>query len=226
MIRTLVFDLDDTLYPEHQFVLSGFAAVDEWLRNERNLLGFAEAASAVFASGVRGDIFNRALDALGLGNEVSLVPRLVEVYRDHTPRIQLFPDAQWALDYFAPRMRFGLITDGYLQVQQRKVAALGIAERFESIVFSDVFGREGWKPSPLPYERIMTDLGCKPSDCVYVGDNPKKDFVTARRLGWMTIRIRRPGCEHSGVKLDGMHEAESEIGDLQELKRLLGENGA
>jgi len=42
----------------------------------------------------------------------------------------------------------------------------------------------------------------------------------------MTIRIRRPGCEHSGVKLDGMHEAESEIGDLQELKRLLGENGA
>ena len=51
MIRTVVFDLDDTLFPEREFVLSGFAAVDAWLRNNRAITGFAERASAESRAG-------------------------------------------------------------------------------------------------------------------------------------------------------------------------------
>jgi putative hydrolase of the HAD superfamily len=218
MIRALVFDLDDTLFPEREFVRSGFAAVDAWLRKDKAIVGFMERASTEFGSGVRGDIFNRALSSLGVVDDPQLVRQMVAVYREHQPQISLFPDAQWALDYFATTTQLGLITDGHLKVQQRKIAALSLSHRFEAIVYSDTFGRQGWKPSPLPYEEVTKKLGCAPSECVYVGDNPAKDFVTAKQLSWLTIRVRRSGTEHFAVQSDTAHEADTEIESLLELK--------
>jgi putative hydrolase of the HAD superfamily len=221
MIRALVFDLDDTLFPERDFVQSGFAAVDAWLRKDKAIGGFMEKASAEFIRGARGDIFNRALRSLGVADDAQLVRQMVEVYRDHEPLISLYADAHWALEHFASTTQLGLLTDGYLKVQQRKVAALKISDRFAAIVYSDTLGRQGWKPSPLPFQQITKELGCAPSECVYVGDNPAKDFVTAKRLNWFTIRVRRPGGEHSTVKLDQEHEAGAEIRSLAELKTTL-----
>jgi putative hydrolase of the HAD superfamily len=221
MIRALVFDLDDTLFPEREYVLSGFDAVETWLCKEKAITGFRERAKAEFSAGSRGDIFNRALRSLGVPDEPRLVRQMVEVYRDHKPQISLFPDAKWVLEHFAQTIQLGLITDGYLNVQQRKVAALGIANRFRAIVYSDHFGREGWKPSPLPYVHIARELRCEPYECAYVGDNPAKDFVTARRLNWFTVHVRRPGGEHFAVRLDNAHEADMEIASLLELESAL-----
>lgn len=225
MIRTLVFDLDDTLFSEREFVYSGFDAVDTWLRKEKAIAGFRERAKAEFDSGVRGKIFDRALLLLGVPQNGRLVERMVEVYRDHQPRIRLFQDAEWALEYFSSRCRLALLTDGYLTVQQRKVAALELSGRFATIVYSDRFGREGWKPSPRPYEQIITDLGCAPAECAYVGDNPAKDFVTAKRLGWFTIRVRRPRGEYFEARGDENHEADAEIESLQELDKVIERGG-
>jgi putative hydrolase of the HAD superfamily len=221
MIRVLVFDLDDTLFPEHEFVRSGFAAVGAWLERNQGIAGFGKRACAEFDRGVRGDIFNRALRSLGVPEEPELVRQMVQVYRDHEPRISLFPDAEWALDHFAGSFRLALLTDGYLRSQQRKVAALGIAHRFPAIVFSDTFGREGWKPSPLPYRQVAEQLACHPSQCAYVADNPAKDFITAKKLSWFTVRVRHPGGEHSTVTLDQVHEAHVEVQTLMDLSRVL-----
>ena len=57
-VHTLVFDLDDTLYAERDFVISGFHAVDLWLRERRGVKGFAEAAGKIFAAGRRCRIFD------------------------------------------------------------------------------------------------------------------------------------------------------------------------
>ncbi len=151
MIRTLVFDLDDTLFPERAFVFSGFEAVDGWLRKEMTIHGFLQQASAEFNAGARGDIFNLALRHLGAEDDPVVIRQMVEIYRAHRPRIALFADAAWALTHFGRRMELALLTDGYLAVQQRKVAALGIAERFAAIVYSDELGRNAWKPSQVPY---------------------------------------------------------------------------
>jgi putative hydrolase of the HAD superfamily len=125
------------------------------------------------------------------------------------------------LNHFTEKCQLALLTDGHLKVQQRKVAALGIADHFQATVYSDRFGREGWKPSPLPYERISKELRCAPSECAYVGDNPAKDFVTARQLNWFTIRVRRPGGEHFAVQLDTAHEADTEIANLRQLEPII-----
>lgn len=220
MNRVVVFDLDDTLFPEWQYVLSGFRAVDEWLRNVHRLSGFYEPAKALFDSGARGNIFDLALAKLGRPAEKSFVAEMVRVYREHKPTLTLYEDAHWAVNFFRARGPLGLLSDGYLITQQNKFAALNIAEAFAAVVFSDALGRDSWKPSPDPYRRIMESIPGEPSEFVYVADNPKKDFVTARKLGWSTIHIDRPEGVYHGSEITPGYEADHRIETLRALEEL------
>jgi putative hydrolase of the HAD superfamily len=220
MNRVVVFDLDDTLFPEWQFVLSGFAAVDEWLQTTHKISGFESFARELFQAGSRGNIFDLALAKLGREPKKSLIQQMLRIYREHPPKIQLYEDAAWAINYFRARGPLGLLSDGYLVTQQNKFAALNIAEAFEAVVFSDALGRECWKPSPEPYRRIMQAIAGEPSEFVYVADNPAKDFVTARNLGWSTIHIDRPeGVYHNRPVTPG-YEADVRIETLFALEKL------
>lgn len=223
MRPVLVFDLDDTLYAERDYVLGGFSAVGDWLRKTKSITGFSEIAEKHFVDGTRGNIFDLALNNLGITNSPGLVNEMVRVYREHAPKLSLFPDAAWALEFFTGKAKLGLLSDGYLAVQQRKVAALGISSRFDTMVFSDAFGREAWKPSRVPYERVMSVLEHQGTDCVYVADNPAKDFVTAKTLGWYTIQINRANGEYRKITPAPEYRAHCEIQSLRELEALASE---
>jgi putative hydrolase of the HAD superfamily len=218
----IVFDLDDTLYLERDYVRSGFAAAAAWLDDELGAAGFFDAAWKLFEAGVRGDVFDRALVQLGYPNDPQLVSRLVSVYRSHTPTLGLLPDACEVLPRLGADFTLALLTDGYVDVQRRKVASLGIASRFVLLVYSDALGgREVWKPSPVPYEHVMAKLGCDGSRCTYVADNPSKDFITAKRLGWFTLRIRRELGEYARVEADASQEAAHTMDSLLEIPKYL-----
>ncbi len=150
MNRVVVFDLDDTLFPEWQFVLSGFHAAGEWLQSTHQLSGFENHARELFEAGSRRNIFDLALEKLGRVADKSMINEMVRVYREHPPRIQLYKDAAWAINHFRARGPL-VITDGYLVTQQNKFAALNVGVAFKAVVFSDALGRDCWKPSPAPY---------------------------------------------------------------------------
>jgi putative hydrolase of the HAD superfamily len=220
-VHTLVFDLDDTLFAEADYVRSGFRAVDEWLTARHKITGFASEAEAVFAAGGRGKIFDEALRRLGRPGSAERIAELVTVYREHQPRIALLPDAVECLAWAGSRWRLALLTDGYQVVQRSKVAALGIANRFASLMFTDALGRECWKPQPAGFRRIMDEFPGPAAGFVYVGDNPRKDFIAPRQLGWRTVRIRRQGGEHAAAEAAPGEAADCEIGQLTELASLL-----
>lgn len=220
-VRTLVFDLDDTLFAERDYVLSGFAAVDAWLRKEKSLDGFGPRARAAFERGVRGRIFDDVRAELGeLALTVS-VSEMVEVYRNHVPALRLPETARELLDWCRNRYRLALISDGYLAVQERKVEALGLTRWIECIVLSDRWGRESWKPSERPFREVMARLPGSPESYLYLADNPRKDFIAPKRLGWRTVRFRRPGGEHAGYEASALEAAECEIADLSAIRDLL-----
>lgn len=221
MLKAIVFDLDDTLYPQSTFVRSGFAAVDNWCRTELGLEGFYETACRVYQNGVRGRIFNQVLEVLETAYDEALIVKMVAVYRGHQPRITLYDDAQWFLNRFHMQYRLGLITDGDWKTQQNKVDALQIASFFDVLVFTDYYGRNCWKPAEFAYHKVMTALDCSGADCVYVGDNPHKDFITAKLLGWRTVRLRRKDTEYAALRLDREHEAEVEAVSLWELPEII-----
>ena len=199
MIAVVAFDLDDTLYLERDFVRSGFAAVGGWLATERGVRGFEACAWRFFEAGRRGDIFDRVLPRLGIEPEGTLIDRLVRVYREHLPTIRLEPAAADLLGRLSGRCHLAVLTDGFHHTQQRKIAALGLDTRCRPIVCTDRWGRDHWKPCPRGFERIREALGAPPAQCLYIGDNPAKDFRAPKALGWRTLRVRHPQGEHASA---------------------------
>jgi putative hydrolase of the HAD superfamily len=219
--KILVFDLDETLFPERQFVRSGLQSVGQWLAEQYCIHGFFEAAWQRFEAGERKFIFNQALNQLGIHDHPGLIQELLQIYRNHFPHLTLYPDAEWILkSHLSPK--FGLITNGALQTQQNKVKALKISSYFDAIVYCGAFAPEYWKPHPYPYLQLMETTGYAGSDCWYVGDHPVKDFIAAKQLGWTTVRICRPEGEFSHLTVDKTHEAQYRITSLYELKQLVG----
>jgi putative hydrolase of the HAD superfamily len=191
----VVFDLDDTLYLERDYVASGFRAAGSWFHDKTNCAGLAEACFSLFEDGHRGHAFDRALERLGIPPNPDLVRDLVEVYRTHRPALALAPDAaRWLRRPDLPAT--ALITDGLLQVQLAKIEALGLPGLLDHIVCTGAWGRPFWKPHERAFEAVESWSGLSGRDLVYVADNPAKDFVTPRARGWATVQIARPERVH------------------------------
>jgi len=220
-VKAVIFDLDDTLFPERSYVLSGFRAVGDWIHETYSIRGFFETAARLFGEGHRGRIFDEVLSTLGVSADRPLIDSLISCYRNHHPEIRMYQDAERALARFECHATTGIITDGYLVAQKRKVAALGLEQLVDHIVYSDEFGRDHWKPSSVPYLMMMEMTGCTGPDCAYVSDNPLKDFVAAKALGWTTVQIRRIGGEYSKVVVDAAHSSDYEIFGLDDLANAL-----
>jgi len=197
-IQFVVFDLDDTLYLERDYAHSGFDAVAERFAGDIGA-GFDIAARCrqLFDSPHRARVFNTLLAEANPPHAGALLTRMIEVFRTHTPRIALTRDADRAIHRLGQHLKLGLISDGFLVAQQAKVRALGLEQRLDAIVLTDQWGRPYWKPHPRAFETIARCLHVTPQSCVYVADNPRKDFVAPNALGWTTIMIRRPGAVHA-----------------------------
>ncbi|WP_067515000.1 HAD family hydrolase [Endozoicomonas ascidiicola] len=221
MIKAVVFDLDDTLYPEHTYVDSGFKAVDQYLAVNYKIDGFYEIATRLFTDGHRGKIFNEALDCLAFSYQDKLIKELIEVYRNHKPAIQLDTETTKVLEYFSQHYQTALITDGYTAAQRNKIEALRISRYFDFICVTDEFGRDYWKPHEKPFVATENVLKVKSPECVYIADNPVKDFVTPNRLGWKTIQLVSDNGEYRTLAVEPQYEAQFQVTGLSETLGLL-----
>ena len=217
----LVFDLDDTLYPELSYARSGLRAVAAAMNSTLGVSNLETRLLALYESGDRTRVYNRLLDQIGRRNDQDLLDRMIETHRRHHPEIKLFEDADESLTAWRGRARLGLISDGYLAAQRAKVAALGLADRMDQVILTDERGREFWKPHPWAFEEMSRQLEVLAKDCVYVADNPTKDFVAPNRLGWRTVQISRADGVYAGRSPVESGRPEFMIENLVELTEVL-----
>jgi putative hydrolase of the HAD superfamily len=181
----VVFDLDDTLYKEIDFLKSAY----------RHIAGTFEPIIGK----------NIYLEMLGLhrkGFKVfeiiiskyrleTSVEELLLMYREHRPSIKLEP---YALSFLKILKRknvlLGLMTDGRSISQRNKLVALDITNFFSDIIVSEEFGSA--KPNPLNYKYFANKYENGHS-FYYIGDNPKKDFFVPNQIGWTTICLLNNG---------------------------------
>ena len=222
-IKTLLFDLDDTLYDEKQFVQSGFAKVAEFIEDkikiDKDL--FYKILIEIYNEGTRGNIFNLALEKVNIVYDENIIRTMVKIYREHNPKIKLDKGIRLLLMNLRGVYSLGIITDGYFEVQKKKVQALKLEELFDSIIYTDEYGKEYWKPSVYGYKLALKKFKVLPEEAVYIGDNPHKDFIGAKKMGILTVRILQPGREYSKVRLSKEYEADYKIRELQEIINLL-----
>lgn len=220
----VVFDLDDTLYPERTFAYAGFEEAGRWAETTLGVTGLGADMRQLFDQGYLGKLFPTALTSKMPEATAEHIAALHNAYRNARPRLNLFEDAQWALDHYGAKGPIGLITDGTLTMQQRKVEGLGIGHRFAEIIFTDSLGegRAFFKPHPMSYEVMRDKLGRNGDRYVYIGDNPAKDFAAPNAMGWTTVQVHREGGIHDAKRVIEGGAPQHEIRSLQDLPDILG----
>lgn len=181
----IVFDLDDTIYKEIDFLKSAYRQIAAHLASQigkniyREMLQLYKEKQNVFEI-----ILSKY--TLHISNE-----SLLDIYRFHQPTINSSPYFRRFLQQLKKKnCKIGLITDGRSATQRNKLNSLKISHLFDFIVISEEIGTE--KPNKKNYLFFEEQLG-KSYLYTYIGDNPKKDFVTPNQLGWQTIGIRDNG---------------------------------
>jgi putative hydrolase of the HAD superfamily len=203
----IVFDVDDTLYLEQDYVRSGFDYLDKFVFEKYGIEWFGRSCWLKFEEGRRGNIFDGVLQDFEIDSTPQLLQDLVSLYRSHSPSISLLPDSIVLLESLRGQKSIGFLTGGPAQGQLKKIEALGLAKYSDFIVLSGDRGIEFDKPHPQSWNRISELMGMTPASLVYLGDNPDKDFRTPVGMGWGAIRVRRTGGEHeSKVAIEGIAE--------------------
>lgn len=191
-----VFDLDDTLYKERDFVASGYHSVARYFAekygfNASEMFRVMTTAPLNPFDSLEEYIINRSVQQ-GIKVEEK-ISDMVDIYRNHFPEISLEEEVVDTLFKLKEQGNtLALITDGRAVTQQNKIDALGLT-RFIAPSLMSISGNIGAeKYTPKPFERMM---GLAPGydRYIYIGDNPMKDFVWPNRLGWSTVQLNDNG---------------------------------
>ena len=217
----IVFDLDDTLYDESTYFLGGLQAVANYLStlfNEDSKVIYHELVAELSVE--KNGIFDRFLKKRGIKNR-QLISKCLSVYRKHDPKISLLPEALACLKRLKKYPMY-VVTDGNKIVQKRKFLALGLAPLMRQCLCTYAHGIQKSKPSPYCFEKICKLENVSPSDVIYVADNPKKDFVGLKPLGFRTIRILYG--PYKDLKVATSYDADITLNSLNELTESLMES--
>jgi putative hydrolase of the HAD superfamily len=191
MIQAVLFDLDDTLYPQASFLDAAWTAVAAAAAPYSvDPTALHAALTDVASEGSdRGRIIDRALARL----DAATVPveELLAAFRACAPaQLPPFPGVREALSALRRGALTGLVTDGEVHGQRAKLRALRLEEAFDVIVYSDDLGRARRKPHPAPFQHALAGLGVPAAAAVMIGDRPDKDVAGAAAAGLRAIRVR------------------------------------
>ena len=174
----IVFDLDDTLYNELDYLKSAYLEIAKILAP----LNYRELFSTMFSLyRDKKNVFQY------LNNHYDVeISSLIANYRNHQPSIKMFRGALELLESIKKNKgRLGIITDGRINTQMAKIKALQISHIIDYIVISEEIGTE--KPNVQNFELIEQKL--EGNFYYYIADNLKKDFITPKKMGWKTIAL-------------------------------------
>lgn len=204
-VKAVIFDLDDTLYPERDYVKSGFFAVAADIERRFGVHGAADKMLELFDK-ERADVYGRTFDAFGIDRDDALIKGFVEIYRKHKPNIQLDDATRGVLTKLKARgCKLGIITDGEPNRQREKISALGLDKLVDDIIVTDELGGEAYrKPNPKAFELMLDKLCVAAEEAAYVGDNPKKDFAVKKYLPIKTVRLNSGGLYDDCDFADGI----------------------
>ncbi|WAL98085.1 HAD family hydrolase [Streptomyces sp. Je 1-369] len=227
-IKAVVWDIDDTIFDYARADTTGMHAhltaeglLERYESAERALDRWRELTElhwARFGAGgitfqeQRRDRVRDFMDAPGLSDDDA--DAWFERYVGHYESAwSLFPDTLPTLDALADGYRHAVLSNSALIVQERKLTALGVRDRFEAVLCAADLGVS--KPAPEAFLAACTHLGLAPAEIAYVGDQPEIDARGARDAGLLGIWLDRNGSAGDGPT--GVHR----IRALSELPALL-----
>lgn len=212
----LFIDFDDTLYDTHGNAVIALRETFEafqlgrWFPDPQVFYdAYWEANIDLWSRYSRGEItrdyliverFRRPLSA-GQGLEVteSFCLEMSDRFLDFcSNKPGLVDGARHLMDYLRGKgYRLHMCSNGFHEVQYKKLAACGLRDYFDTIILSEDAGVN--KPSPLYFDYALRASGASRATTVMIGDNLQTDIIGARDAGFDTIFFNRWNVDPSGI---------------------------
>lgn len=202
-------DLDDTLWDFHansRVALSGlyddycldshYATVGDWIacyEKHNHALWDLYNRGEIEKSYLMTERFLRPLTEAGHPRARELASRFDTEYLDRLADCTLLVDGaiELLLQLRAMGWETGILSNGFVEVQHRKIRNSGLAPYIDYVVLSDDIGVN--KPDVRLYRHAEQHAGVVSEDCLMIGDNLSTDIAGAVAAGWQAIYFTRNG---------------------------------
>ena len=208
VLRAIFFDLDDTLVDDTVSLQQcaemaarelvpdrGVAAVDladAYVNAAVDFWTQLEPGSPKPAAGaIRPAMWRTALRRYGIDDGMLATALAHRFDALRVERVELFPEAIPVLEGLHGRYRMAIITNGFAETHERKIARLELQRFFDRVVLAGELQMA--KPDPAVFAHAMELLGVGASESVMVGDRFDRDVEGAHAAGMRAIWIRCRG---------------------------------
>lgn len=209
MLRNLFIDLDDTLYDFSAASREAFRETYGLLHYERFFSSFEHYMSIYSPYNLElwkqygeGKItkeelnrrrYSHPLETVGV-NDPGLAAAFCSEALGRIPtKGNLIPGAIGLLEYLRPRYRMFILSNGFKELQARKMQAAGIDGYFDALILSEDIGVN--KPNRRLFEYALQKTGSRLEESLMIGDMFDTDIVGAANIGMQQIYFNPKGTE-------------------------------
>lgn len=199
-IKALIFDLDDTLWPIAPVIAEAERVLHEWMAQEvpvvvahysiedlrvrRQALVAQEARFSYDLWALRHTLLSQVFDELGV--DVAKADLAMQVFAHHRNRVEFYQDVLPALRHLHQRFVLASISNGFADLQ-----AIGLDRYFRHAIAAHQAGCA--KPDPRIFQMMLSQLGFKAEECLYIGDDLQLDVQGAQQVGMRAAWMNRRG---------------------------------
>lgn len=224
-ISDIFFDLDHTLWDFERNSALTFEKIFAEAEIEVNLSKFLEVyvplnlefwklyrEDKIKKPELRFQRLKTTFDAIGYEIEDEVIDILSAEYITNLAAYNnLLPYTVEILNYLKPKYKLHIITNGFEEVQTRKLVNSNIFRYFNQVINSEMAGVK--KPNPLIFELALQKANAKANRSIMVGDNIEADILGAKAVGFHAL--------HFNAHNDPKHEHCAMIHNLREIKNYL-----
>jgi HAD superfamily hydrolase (TIGR01509 family) len=207
MIKTVFFDLDDTLFDHQYSRRCGFLALKAMhpglshvsIRDMEQIheqLIWANFEKVLDGQISVQDAMAQRICTLCIRFSLTLAPADIPVTVQHYDMAyrksrRAVPGSRELLGSLKREVRVGIITNGFKELQEEKIAICRISPLIDTLVISEEIGYK--KPDKRIFEAALVQAEAEPGESIYVGDSWDIDILPASACGMKSVWLNRYG---------------------------------
>jgi len=228
--KTVLIDLDDTIWDFHANAKSSLHEIFVTRKLDKHFESFEQyfeiyakrnlelweqyGKGTISKEALSLERFLHPLEKVGIG-DVELAREIGKEYLDLLPtRTTLIPYALELLEYLYKKYPLTIVSNGFIEVQYRKLKSCGIEKYFSHVVLSEAAA--ALKPDKRIFEYALELNNAIVSETIMIGDSFEADIRGAQNAGIDQIYFNPNHSESNDYEL-----ATYKVKSLEEIKNLL-----
>lgn len=209
-IKAVIFDLDDTLWPQMPLINHAEQVMFEWLQthapkitDQHTIQSMRSLRAELLPTNPRFkfDLWALRMTMLSAlftahGEDLAKVESAMQVFAKARNQVSIYDDVMPTLTTLADHFKLGSISNGFANLDD-----IGLSGHFKVSLAAHQFGCA--KPDPRIFLAACDALNVLPEQAVYVGDDVVLDVQGAQQAGLKGVWINRAGrASINGIQAD------------------------